>query len=235
MVQISPARFQELTKLTFDDQSLLLRALTHPSYLNEHPEAGIEDNQRLEFLGDAVLDFLTGELVYHRFPEAPEGRLTRLRAALVRTETLADFARTCHLNAALMLGRGEEESGGRERMNNLCAAFEALVGALYLDQGIEAVRRFVTPLLEHALDEILRLELDKDAKSRLQEWCQAHLNLTPVYKMIDSRGPDHAKEFTIAVFIGGQLYGEGSGPSKQIAEQEAAQQALQALRSRPTE
>ncbi len=235
MEPITPSRFQELTGLTFGDQSLLVRALIHPSYLNEHPEAGTEDNQRLEFLGDAVLDFLTAELVYHRFPEAPEGRLTRLRAALVRTETLAGLARSCHLDAALMLGRGEEESGGRERLNNLCAAFEALIGALYLDQGTEAVRRFITPLFEQALDEVLRLELDKDAKSRLQEWCQANLNLTPVYRLIDSRGPDHAKEFTVAVFIGDQSYGKGSGPSKQIAEQEAAQQALRSLLSRTAE
>ncbi len=226
MAEIKPAQFEELSGLAFGDRSLLLRALTHPSYLNEHPEEGLEDNQRLEFLGDAVLDFISGELLYHRFPEAPEGRLTRLRAALVRTETLARFAKECHIGQALMLGRGEEESGGRQRANNLCAAFEAVVGALYLDQGIEAVRAFVGPLFESALSEIVRLELDKDAKSRLQEWSQANLGTTPSYQTVDSRGPDHAKEFTVAVFIDGQRYGVGVGPSKQAAAQAAARETL---------
>ena len=229
MASITSAQFQDLTGLPFLDQSLLLRALTHPSYLNEHPSDGLEDNQRLEFLGDAVLDFVAGELLYHRYPEAPEGRMTRLRAALVRTETLADFALRCAVSDALMLGRGEEESGGRERANNLCAAFEALIGALYLDQGIEPVRNFVTPLFDATLDKIVRLELDKDAKSRLQEWSQANLNITPSYQTVDSRGPDHAKEFTVAVLIGDKEYSRGTGSSKQAAAQEAAREALKIL------
>ncbi len=221
--------FENENNLHFHDKSLLIRALTHPSYLNENPNAGLEDNQRLEFLGDAVLDFISGELLYHRFPEAPEGRLTRLRAALVRTETLARFARDCGLGDVLHLGHGEEDSGGRTRATNLCATFEALSGALYLDQGMPSVEAFVLPYFSEALDDIVRLELDKDAKSRLQEWSQAHLNLTPSYETIDSRGPDHAKEFTVAVIIDGEQYAHGTGPSKQAAAQEAAQRALERL------
>jgi ribonuclease-3 len=226
MATIDLPTFQKKCGLFFDDQSLLLRALTHPSYLNEHPQRGLEDNQRLEYLGDAVLDFISSEWLYHRFPEAPEGRLTRLRSALVRTEALADLAVQCHINEALLLGRGEEENGGRERPGNLCAAFEALAGALYLDRGIETVQSFVTPLFYSALEDILRLELDKDPKSLLQEWSQARLGITPVYETIESRGPDHAKEFTVAVHIGDKYQAKGTGTSKQIAAQAAAQHAL---------
>jgi ribonuclease-3 len=229
MAPIPISQFQTLAGLSFVDKSLLIRALTHPSYLNENPEQGLEDNQRLEFLGDAVLDFISGEMLYHRFPEAPEGRLTRLRSALVRTETLADFAGKVHIDMALMLGHGEEDSGGRQRANNLCAAFEAVIGALYLDLGIEAVDRFVGPLFTNALDDIISLELYKDAKSRLQEWSQASLGLTPVYRTIESRGPDHAKEFTVAVFIGDKQYATGEGSSKQAAAQEAAKSALESI------
>ncbi|MBN1965805.1 MAG: ribonuclease III [Anaerolineae bacterium] len=213
----------------FDDQSLLLRALTHRSYLNEHPEDSLDDNERLEFLGDAVLDFVTGDWLYNRFPEMREGRLTRLRAALVRTETLADFARVCDLGHALRLGRGEDDSGGRERQANLCCSFEAVVGAIYLDQGLEAVRDFLRPLLEPALQAILSNDMDKDAKSRLQEWGQATLGLTPVYRTVGARGPDHDKEFTVEVLIGEQVFGRGIGRSKQTAAQEAAHQALASI------
>jgi ribonuclease-3 len=218
--------FQEVTGLQFRDLSLLLRALTHPSYLNENPDRGLEDNERLEFLGDAVLDFISGEWLYHHFPEAREGHLTRLRAGLVRTETLARFAADHHLGEALLLGHGEEESGGCEREGNLCAAFEALVGALYLDQGVGAVRRFVEPLFQPVVDEILANEAEKDAKSLLQEWSQATLGLTPVYRMVSATGPDHARTFTVAVFIANEECGRGTGRSKQVAEQEAARRAL---------
>jgi ribonuclease-3 len=221
--------FEDTLRLRFNDKSLLLRALTHPSYLNENPEEGLEDNERLEFLGDAVLDFVSGEWLYHHFPEASEGRLTRLRAALVRTETLARFARESNLGAALRLGHGEEDSGGRQRDGNLCGAFEALVGALYLDQGIEAVRAFVEPLFEPALRAITEADQDKDPKSLLQEWSQAHLGVTPVYETTATRGPDHAKEFTVTVYLGDKSYGEGTGYSKQAAAQKAALQALHSI------
>lgn len=223
--------FERESQLEFEDKSLLSRALTHPSYLNEHPDEGLEDNQRLEFLGDAVLDFISGELLYHHYPEASEGRLTRLRAALVRTETLARFAVETGVSDALMLGRGERETGGRNRVTNQCDAFEAIMGALYLDQGMEAVRAYVTPLFERALEDVVRLELDKDAKSRLQEWSQANLGVTPTYRTIASSGPDHAKEFTVAVFLDGEQKGSGTGTSKQAAAQEAARLTLELLQS----
>ncbi len=221
------ANVQTRLDMSFDDLSLLQRSLTHRSYLNEHPEHALEDNERLEFLGDAVLDFVAGAYLYHRFPEMNEGQLTRLRAALVRTETLAQFARQYELGNALLLGHGEAESGGRKRPKNLCGAFEALIGAYYLDQGMEAVRRFVEPLFEPAVREVLARAADKDAKSMFQEWSQANLGETPNYRTVSSDGPDHAKEFTVQVVIKETVYGIGTGHSKQIAAQAAARDALQ--------
>ena len=226
MSELELTTFQEILGLRFNDLSLLLRALTHSSFFNEHPEGGLEDNERLEFLGDAVLDCVSAEWLYHRFPEVPEGGLTLLRAGLVRTETLADFARQRSLDKCLLLGRGEEESGGRERSSILCDAFEALIGALYLDQRLAAVRAYVEPLFQPAIDDILSQELEKDAKSLLQEWSQARLGLTPVYHTVDTRGLDHAKEFILKVMIGEKVYGQGAGPNKQTAAQRAAQDAL---------
>ncbi len=218
---------QDRLGVRFADLSLLQRALTHRSYANEHPEHALEDNERLEFLGDAVLDFVAGEYLYHRFPEMDEGRLTRLRAGLVRTETLARFARRFGLGRALLLGRGEAESGGRTRAKNLCGAFEALIGALYLDQGLNAVRSVMEPLFTPAVEDILNRAADKDAKSLLQEWSQATLGKTPSYRTVASEGPDHAKRFTVEVVIGGRVYGTGRGHSKQAAAQAAAQHALE--------
>jgi ribonuclease-3 len=213
----------------FTNKALLQRALTHRSYLNENPDYPLEDNERLEFLGDAVLDFITGEYLYHRFPEMPEGRLTNLRSALVRTETLARFAVKFNLGEFLLLGRGEEDSGGRKRPAILCDAFEAFIGALYLDQGLEAARQFVYAVIDPALQEILALDHDKDAKSRLQEVAQSSYQLTPTYRTVKEAGPDHAKEFTVEAVIGGKVYGWGVGFSKQSAAQAAAQHALQVL------
>ena len=221
--------FETATGLIFNDKSLLLRALTHRSFLNEYPEFPMADNERLEFLGDAVLDFLVGEFVYHRFPEMQEGDLTNLRAALVRREALADFALQMDLGSFLRMGRGEAESGGRERPATLCAAFEALAGALYLDQGLERVKGFVLPFIEPELARVQQEALEKDPKSRLQEWSQAELHATPHYHTVAERGPDHAKEFTVEVTIGGEAYGRGEGLSKQAAEQAAAAEALERL------
>jgi ribonuclease-3 len=222
-------KVQRRLSITFRDLSLLQRALTHRSYINEHPEHILEDNERLEFLGDAVLDFIAGAWLYHRFPEMDEGRLTRLRAGLVRTEALAKFAQDFRLGDALLLGRGEDESGGRTRRRNLCGAFEALIGALYLDQGMEAARIFVEPLFGPALDDILDRASDKDPKSLFQEWSQAALGLTPIYRTVDSQGPDHAKQFTVEVVIGSTVVAQGTGHSKQIAAQAAALHALEAI------
>jgi ribonuclease-3 len=213
----------------FRKQVHLRRAITHPSYINEHPEEKICDNQRLEFLGDATLDFIIGAWVFRTYPDFNEGRMTRLRAALVRTETLARFAKQVGIGEALRLGRGEEEAGGREREANLCDAFEAVVGALYIDGGLEAVEAFVEPLVGPASEETLAANSDQDAKSRLQEWSQAELGATPHYRIVAERGPDHAKEFEAEVLLHKKIKGQGSGHSKQAAEQAAAQKALEDL------
>lgn len=211
----------------FKDPRLLERALTHSSYANEHPEEQLADNERLEFLGDAVLDFIAGAWLFEQFPEYDEGRLTNVRAALVRVSTLAKFAQQIGLPERLRLGKGEIDTGGRERASILGNAFEALLGALYLDQGIEAVRSFVVPLLAQATPEIMQAKLDRDAKSRLQEWSQGALGITPRYKLIATEGPDHAKTFTVEVRLGDRVAGIGRGSSKQMAEQLAARDALE--------
>jgi ribonuclease-3 len=215
--------------LTFRDKTLLRRALTHRSYINENPHFPLEDNERLEFLGDAVLDFVTAEYLYHRFPEMDEGRLTSLRAALVRTETLAHFALEIELGSHLYIGRGEEDNGGRKRPAILCGSYEALVGALYLDQGIEAAKSFIVKAIKPVVARILESDAQKDAKSELQELSQKYLRITPSYRTVGERGPDHAKEFTVAAMIGDEAYGRGTGNSKQAAAQAAAQTALERL------
>lgn len=212
--------------LPFSRSSLLTRALTHRSYVNEHAEAS-EDNERLEFLGDAVLDFIAGEWVYHRFPEMHEGDLTKMRSALVRNDQLATFARRLELDRALRLGRGELTSGGLGRDALLGSAFEAVVGALYLDAGLEAVEAFVSPLFDEERKTIL-YEI-YDPKSRLQEWAQAEKMGTPRYGTVGSSGPDHAKQFKVEVEIGGKPAGHGTGTSKRAAEQAAALDALETL------
>jgi ribonuclease-3 len=216
---------QKTLRHQFDDPNLLQSAITHPSYTNEHPEEEIGDNQRLEFLGDAALDFVIGAWVFHRYPSFDEGQMTRLRAALVRTETLALFAKQAGIGEALLLGRGEEEAGGRERVANLCDAFEAVVGALYLDGGLEAVEAFIGPLAKPAAKKILASRADQDAKSSLQEWSQAKLGVTPRYRIISEHGPDHAKVFVAEVLLRNEVAGRGTGYSKQSAEQAAAEKA----------
>lgn len=210
----------------FNDFSLLRRALTHRSYLNEHPEEVLEDNERLEFLGDAVLDFIVGAYLYHRFPEMDEGELTSLRAALVRAKTLAGFARQLEIGRFILLGYGEAENGGRERTPLLCASFEAVVGAIYLDQGLPAVKPLVEQLVAPALQEIMAESLHKDAKSEFQVWAQAKYNITPRYEVSSTSGPDHAKEFTVQVLLAEDVWGEGTGRSKQRAAQAAAKEAI---------
>ena len=221
--------FQERIGYRFHDPNLLLHALTHSSYVNEHPGDAIGDNQRLEFLGDAVLDFVAGAWVYRHYPDFDEGRMTRLRAALVRTEMLARLARQVGIGQALRLGHGEEEAGGRERDANLCDTFEAVVGALYLDGGLTATVTFVEPLIEPVAEATLAAEADWDAKSRLQEWSQAERGVTPRYRVVAEKGPDHAKTFVAEVLLGKEVAGQGMGRSKQSAEQAAAQAAWESL------
>lgn len=215
---------QRLSSL-FHDYRLYSRALTHRSYVNEHPEA-LEDNERLEFLGDAVLDFLVGAWLYNRFPEMAEGSLTRLRAALVGNEQLAEFARIIDLGSVMHLGRGEEDGGGRNRSPLLGSTFEALIGALYLDRGLPAVQEFIAPLLEQACQQILTSGKDQDPKSLLQEWAQAQGLGTPFYQTVSANGPDHDKVFDVEVVIQGKVYGRGAGHSKQAAAKAAARSAI---------
>jgi ribonuclease-3 len=217
---------EERFGVRFNDYSLLTRALTHRSYINENPDKALEDNERLEFLGDAVLDFVVGSYLYHRYPEMKEGELTMLRAALVRTRTLAGFAQELGMGEALLLGYGEAESGGRNRLPTLCAAFEAIVGAIFIDQGLEAVEEWVQPLISPALERILANSAHKDAKSEFQIWAQAQFNETPRYEVLSAEGPDHNKIFTVAVQIAGETWGVGAGTSKQAAAQQAADSAL---------
>jgi ribonuclease-3 len=215
----------ERLKIKISNISLFTRALTHRSFINEHPEE-IEDNERLEFLGDAVLDFVVGEWLYNRFPELPEGGLTQMRSALVQTPQLAEFARKMKIGNALRLGKGESWAGGRLRNSVLCDAFEALIGAIYLDSGIFGVKSFINSQLESAAQEILIDHKNEDPKSILQEWAQSLGYPPPNYQLLNSVGPDHSKIFQIQVVVNNMNLGSGKGTSKQEAEKKAARTAL---------
>jgi len=226
--EVSPQEIGQHLDLVFNDYYLLTRALTHRSYMNEHAEA-LENNERLEFLGDAVLDFLVGAWLYNRFPEMAEGALTRLRAALVGNQQLAEFARQIGLSIYMRLGRGEDESGGRDRSALLGSTFEALVGALFLDQGIPSVRNYVEPMLENAIRQIMADHKEHDPKSLLQEWAQSQGYGPPSYQTISTSGPDHDKIFEVVVIINSLIYGHGHGNSKRSATMAAAKSALDGL------
>jgi len=223
-VESAPDLSQRLG-LPFSNLALLTRALTHRSYVNEYE--AVEDNERLEFLGDAVLDFIVGAWVYNRFPEMPEGDLTKIRSALVRNDHLAKFARKLELGKALRLGRGEASSGGRNRDNLLGSAFEALIGALYLDAGLDAVHAFVNPIFEDVRESILNQI--QDPKSELQEWTQSQKLGAPHYRVVSTNGPDHAVTFEMVVEIASTEKGHGSGTSKSAAEHAAARDAMKNL------
>ncbi len=221
--------FESILGFTFNDKSLLTRALTHRSYLNENPNLPYLDNERLEFLGDAILDFVAAEFLYQHFPEMSEGELTSLRAALVKGETLARFATDLGLPVNVLMSRGEEAAGGRARAPLLAGTFEAIIGALYLDQGFSAAGRFILRFIEPESETIHHQRLDRDPKSMLQELSQGRFQVTPQYRLAETRGPDHAKEFTIEVVLKDKVYGRGVGRSKQIAEQQAARTAIETL------
>lgn len=218
-------------RVQFKDPDLLLSALTHRSYVHEHYQTSLQPNERLEFLGDSVLNFLTAQFLYQTFPQRGEGELTAMRASLVRTGMLARFARQLELGSFLKLGKGEEHSGGRERDNLLADAFEAVIAAIYLDQGMEAADRFLLPYLESEAARIVVHGLQLDDKSRLQERVQSERNQTPRYRTVSAEGPDHNRVFTIEVQAGGDRLGVGVGNSKQAAAQAAARAALEYLDS----
>lgn len=218
--------------VAFLDRALLLAALTHPSYANEHPSDPAPTNERLEFLGDAALSLVVAEALYERFPDVQEGRLTEWRAHVVQGPTLSRVAgERVDLGPALRLGRGEEQTGGREREGNLERAFEAIIGALYLDQGIEAVRAFVVRTLGEEFDRLADEAAVLNAKGALQELAQEGL-VRPEYVVVSREGPDHSRRFEVEVRVGGEALGRGAGHSRQEAEKQAALHALPALRAR---
>ena len=224
----SPAALAQRLELPFKNLLLLRRALTHRSYVNEHHEA-LEDNERLEFLGDAILDFVSGAWLYNHFPEMAEGEMTRMRSALVCTEQLAEFARAFELGSAMRLGHGEDQAGGRQKDVLLCATFEAVIGALYLQRDIATVQRLVHPMLEQVSEQKILSTDSRDPKSRLQEWSQGERLGIPKYVTATISDPDHQRMFEIEVQINGKAYGRGSGHNKQVAERSAAQAALDTI------
>jgi ribonuclease-3 len=225
------AYLQNILGVTFRDLSLLEQALVHRSYLNEDSDFPLSSNERLEFLGDSLLGCVIAEKLYTESPELSEGEMTKLRAALVRGETLARLASSLGLGDYLYLGRGEEASGGRARRSILAGALEAVVGAVLVDRGFARAKKFVLRLFDGEIGRAVRDEemVVHDYKSRLQELTQAQHQVTPVYRTIKEEGPDHAKEFTIEVIVNGSVIGAGRGKSKRIAEMEAAKTALEGL------
>jgi ribonuclease-3 len=213
--------------LHFNDPALLRQALTHRSYLADHPNNPIPDNERLEFLGDSILNYVSAQLLFRQFPAMTEGEMTLLRSALVRAESLAVLAKELNLGKALRISRGEENRGGRERATMLADAFEALIGAIYIDQGLEAVMSFVVPRLERLLTQVQQEALEGDVRTKLNEWGMSQFNQIPVYREVAMTGPIHAPEFTYEVLIGSRVMGRGTGMSKQAAKQAAARAALQ--------
>jgi ribonuclease-3 len=217
----------------FKDLGLLRLALTHRSYLNEQGIEALQavhySNERLEFLGDSILGMLTAEALYLRFPDLPEGSLTAYRTALVRTETLAGWARRFGLDSLLYLGRGESADTGDIRDRILAGAFEAVTAAIYLDQGLETTRAFLAALLDEDAEAIISLGQETNYKGRLQELIQEQKRVTPSYHTVSIEGPAHERIFTVEVVSGGQTLGVGTGSSKRIAQQMAAQRALIAL------
>jgi ribonuclease-3 len=211
--------------VTFNQLELLITAFTHRSYLNEHRKSVREHNERLEFLGDAILELVVTEHLYAKFDE-PEGVLTNWRSALVRTESIGAAASRYEFEPLLRLSRGEKRGTERARTQILANAYEAVVGAIYLDQGYEAAKQFIENSLLVTFDEILKTGSWMDPKSHLQELSQSQAGHTPQYKVLAEEGPDHDKVFTVGVFVGGELRGKGTGPSKQTAQVAAAENAL---------
>lgn len=205
-------------------------AFTHRSFLNENRrEKGLSHNERLEFLGDAVLELIISEYLYHTFPQRPEGELTSFRAATVKTDTLAEVARGLEYGNYLQMSHGEEATGGRNKDYLLANTFEAVLGAIYLDQGYQVCKDFISRILIPRIETIVKNRLDIDAKTKFQEEAQARFKMTPTYMVLEEIGPDHDKRFVMGVFLGEKEYGKGEGASKQRAEEAAAKEALEKL------
>ena len=223
------AQLQQVLDVSFRDASLFRQVLTHPSYINEHPEEVGGSNQRLEFLGDALIGLVVARELYRRHPQLEEGALTELRSDTVRGETLADVARRLKLGEHLLLGQGEAASGGRDRDSNLAAALEALVGAVLVDQGYRAAQRFVLQVLKPELARAGPRTMSKDPKSQLQERVQGEGRAAPRYEVVGAEGPDHRRLFTVQVIVDGQVAGTGRGRRKVDAERQAARDAMRRL------
>lgn len=218
--------FCKNTKITIKDLHLLDIALTHRSFINENRHLNLQHNERIEFLGDAVLELIVSEHLYKEFSDHTEGDLTSFRAAIVKTDSLARFAKELNYGKYLQMSHGEMNTGGREKEYLLANAFEAVLGAIYLDQGYETVKEFIARILFPEIKNIVSNRLDIDPKTKFQEIAQNYLKQTPVYKLVNEDGPDHEKIFTMATFAGDVEYGRGTGNSKQRAEENAALEAL---------
>ncbi len=211
-----------------NNKNLLEEALTHRSFLNES-KIKVSSNERLEFLGDSILSFVVSTYLFKTYREYNEGKLTNLRSLLVNTKTLAEISRECDLGSKLRLSKGEEESGGRENQSLLADTFEAYIGALFLDQGIEEAEKFIISSVIPRTEEFIQKNMLKDPKSRLQEHVQSQKQFSPIYKVLSEEGPAHARQFTVGVFVNEKLLGEGTGKSKQQAEESAAEKALESI------
>jgi ribonuclease III len=220
---------EQKLNLNFKDKDLFKKSLTHRSFLNENKGEDLKHNERLEFLGDAVLELIVSEYLFDKYPERAEGDLTSFRAAVVRTDSLAKISRELNIGAYLLMSKGEEMTGGRDKDYLLANTFEAILGAIYLDQGYTAVRNFVVKHLIPQIENIVKYRLDIDAKTKLQERAQSLFKRTPVYTVIKEKGPDHSKTFTVKVSINRKTYGMGEGISKQKAEEGAAVEALKKI------
>jgi len=218
--------FEKKLGLQFKNKDLLIQAFVHRSYLNENPEFGLEQNERLEFLGDAVLELIITEYLYKEHPQKAEGELTNWRAALVNAKMLTSVAEELGFNDFLLLSRGETKELGKARQYILANTFEAFVGSLYLDSGYQAADQFIKKYVLVKLSDIIQNKLYKDAKSHFQEQAQDKMGITPAYNVMKEWGPDHKKKFTVGVFLDEDLIAEGEGYSKQEAEEEAAKKAL---------
>jgi ribonuclease-3 len=225
----------EILGITFNKLSLLQQAVVHSSYVNENLAFVSGHNERLEFLGDAILGFIVAEKLYQEFPDLSEGEMTKLRSALVRRDTLARVARAVRLGDFLYLGRGEEASGGRGRTANLAGALEAVIAATYLDQGVATTRSLILRLLGEELAKVVSQGMGVDYKSQLQELMHSRHQSTPAYRVVAESGPDHDKRYTVEVMAGDTVLGRGSGKSKKLAEAEAAHSALERLATSFTE
>lgn len=220
--------FEQKLGIQFIDVALITRAFTHRSYINENPRSGLEHNERLEFLGDAVIELIVTDYLFRNYPGSAEGELTAYRSALVNAIIMGDVAGELGMNEYLLLSKGEAKDTGRARATILANTYESFTGALYLDQGYEVCNTFITNSLLPKLPDIIAKKLWRDAKSLVQEEAQERVGVTPAYKVVGEVGPDHDKHFTIAIFFGDKKIAEGKGRSKQEGEQSAARAALEA-------